>query len=127
MAVACYEMDAFVPNPEVCIRDLNMQAPIEQILSSYNERAALSEASTIPAPWYVDPRIAGLERLNVFSRTWQMAGRTDQLEKRGEFVSTRLAGEPIVVVRGNDGTLRAFYNVCRHHAAAVVTESCGHA
>ena len=45
----------------------------------------------------------------------------------GDFVATRLAGEPIVVVRGADGTLRAFYNVCRHHAAAVVTQPCGQA
>jgi len=37
------------------------------------------------------------------------------------------AGEPIVVVRGNDGLLRGFFNVCRHHAAAVVTEPCGQA
>ena len=48
-------------------------------------------------------------------------------QKPGDFISTRLAGEPIVVVRGSDGTLRAFYNVCRHHAAAVVTQPCGHA
>ena len=39
----------------------------------------------------------------------------------------RLAGEPVVIVRGSDGSLRAFYNVCRHHAAAVVTQPCGHA
>jgi choline monooxygenase len=104
-----------------------MQAPIEQILSSYNDRAALSEASTIPAPWYVDPRIAELERLNIFGRTWQLVGRTDQLQKPGEFVSTLLAGEPVVVVRGSEGTLRAFYNVCRHHAAAVVAQPCGQA
>jgi len=37
-----------------------MQASTEQILSSYNDRAPLAEASTIPAPWYVDPRIAEL-------------------------------------------------------------------
>ncbi len=104
-----------------------MQSSIEQILSSYNDQAALSEASTIPAPWYVDPRIAELERLGVFSRTWQLVACTDQLQKPGEFVATRLAGEPIVVVRGSDGTLRAFYNVCRHHAAAVVTQPCGQA
>src|SRR5437899_10405911 len=104
-----------------------MPASIEQILSSYNDRAPLSEAFTIPAPWYVDPRIAELERLNVFSKTWQLVARTDQLHRPGEFVSTRLAEEPIVVVRGNDRTLRAFYNVCRHHAAAVVTQPCGHA
>jgi choline monooxygenase len=100
---------------------------LHDILASYNDRAPLSEASTIPAPWYVDPRIAELERQTVFSNTWQMVGRTDQVEKPGQFVTATVAGEPIVVVRGNDGLLRGFYNVCRHHAAAVVTESCGQA
>jgi choline monooxygenase len=57
-----------------------MQASVDQILSRYNDRAPLSEASTIPAPWYVDPRIAELERLNVFSKTWQLVARTDQLK-----------------------------------------------
>ncbi len=100
---------------------------LEQILASYNDKAPLSEASTIPAPWYVDPRIAELEAQTVFSKTWQMIGRIDQVEKPGQFVTASVAGEPIVAVRGNDGVLRAFYNVCRHHAAAVVTQPCGQA
>jgi choline monooxygenase len=104
-----------------------MPTSIEQILSGYDDRAPLAQASTIPAAWYVDPRIAELERLTVFSKTWQLVARTDQLNSPGQFVSASAAGEPIVVVRGNDGVLRAFYNVCRHHAAAVVTEPCGHA
>jgi choline monooxygenase len=104
-----------------------MSTSIEQILASYDDRALLSQASTIPAAWYVDSRIAELERLSVFSKTWQLVGRTDQLKTAGEFVSTNVAGEPIVVVRGNDGVLRAFFNVCRHHAAAVVTQACGQA
>ncbi len=104
-----------------------MQTSLEQILSSYDDRAPLSQASTIPAAWYVDPRIAELERLTVFSKTWQLVARTDLVKAPGQFVSTRVAGEPIVVVRGNDGVLRAFFNVCRHHAAAVVTEPCGQA
>ena len=104
-----------------------MQASIEKILSSYDDRAPLAEASTIPAPWYVDPRIAEMERLSVFGKTWQLVARADQLRKPGEFVSTVVAGEPIVIVRGADDVLRAFYNVCRHHAAAVVTQPCGHA
>jgi choline monooxygenase len=104
-----------------------MLASIEQILTSYDDQAALPEASTIPAPWYVDPRIADVERLAVFSKTWQLVARTDQVQRPGEFVSTAIAGEPIVVVRGGDGLLRAFYNVCRHHAAAVVTQPCGQA
>jgi choline monooxygenase len=102
-----------------------MQTSIEQILASYDDHAPLSQASTIPAAWYVDPRIAELERLKVFSKTWQLVGRTEQVKTPGQFLSTRVAGEPVVVVRGNDGALRAFYNVCRHHAAAVVTEPCG--
>jgi choline monooxygenase len=104
-----------------------MPESLDQILASYNERATLAEASTIPAPWYVDSRIAELESKTVFSKSWQMVGRADQVEKPGQFVTANVAGEPIVVVRGNDGVLRGFFNVCRHHAAAVVTESCGQA
>jgi choline monooxygenase len=102
-----------------------MQPSIEQVLSDYNDRAPLAQASTIPGAWYVDPRIAELERLSVFSKTWQLVARTDQLKTPGQFVRATVADEPVVVVRGNDGVLRAFYNVCRHHAAAVVTEPCG--
>jgi choline monooxygenase len=104
---------------------ITRELSINQILALYNDRAALAEASTIPGPWYVDPRIAELEAETVFSKTWQVVGRLDQVEEPGQFVSSTVAGEPIVVVRGNDGVLRAFYNVCRHHAAAVITQPCG--
>jgi len=71
---------------------MTMQTSIEQILATYNDRAPLSHASTIPAPWYTDARIAELERLNVFSKTWQLVARTAQVQNAGEFVTTRLAG-----------------------------------
>jgi choline monooxygenase len=100
---------------------------VAEILASYDDSAPLSEASTIPAPWYVDSRIAALEDKTVFSETWQMVGHVDQVEKPGQFITAVVAGEPIVAVRGNDLVLRAFFNVCRHHAAAVVTEPCGQA
>jgi len=100
---------------------------LEDILASYDDRAPLSNAFTIPAPWYVDSRIADLESASVFSTTWQMIGRADQVSTPGQFVTGNVAGEPIVAVRGSDGQLRAFYNVCRHHAAKVVTEPCGSA
>ena len=101
--------------------------PLNEILAQYDDKAPLPEASTIPAPWYVDPRMAELEANAVFAKTWQLVGRVEQVEKPGQFVTTNIAGEPIVVVRGSDGVLRAFYNVCRHHAAAVITETCGQA
>ncbi len=104
-----------------------METSVQKILSLYDDSAPLAETFTIPAPWYVDTRIAELEKQTVFGETWQMIGRTDQVEKPGQFVTAEVAGEPIVAVTGNDGKLRAFFNVCRHHAAAVATEQCGQA
>jgi choline monooxygenase len=104
-----------------------MPMSVQEILASYDDRAPLSEASTIPAAFYVDARIAEIEARTVFSQTWQLVGRIDQVEKPGQFVTATVTEEPIVVVRGNDSVLRGFYNVCRHHAAAVITEACGQA
>jgi len=98
---------------------------LRHILSTYDDRAALDHAFTIPASWYIDRRVAELERQNVFGRTWQFVAHAGQLTRPGDFVTTELAGEPLVIVRGADHQLRAFYNVCRHHAAAVVTEDSG--
>jgi choline monooxygenase len=102
-----------------------MKRSLDVILGDFDERLPLAEARTIPGSWYTDARVAELERRTVFSRTWQVAARADQVQKPGEYVTTTIAGEPIVVVRGQDGVLRAFFNVCRHHAAAVMTEAHG--
>ena len=104
-----------------------MEHTLKEILASYNDSAPLAEAHTIPASWYTDVRVAELEKQNVFARTWQAIARTDQLSVNGQYVTANLAGEPIVVVRGSDGKLRAFFNVCRHHAMIVMNEPCGHA
>lgn len=98
---------------------------MKDLIDRYDPSLPLEEASTCPSSWYVDPRILDLERRTTFSRTWQLVARLDQLRQPGQYVTSEVAGEPIVVVRGNDGVLRGFFNVCRHHAAAVVTEESG--
>ena len=102
-----------------------MTEDVREILNLYHAENPLERASTIPAPWYRDTRVLELELSGVFGKTWQVAGRLDQVRNAGEFFTADIAGEPIVVVRGDDGQLRAFYNVCRHHAAAVVPEAQG--
>jgi phenylpropionate dioxygenase-like ring-hydroxylating dioxygenase large terminal subunit len=102
-----------------------MTESLKAAIDSYDPQAPLDRAWTIPAPWYVDPRIAELERQAVFSRNWVVVGRADQVAEPGQYLTTEVAGEPILVVRGEDRTLRGFFNVCRHHAAAVMTEPCG--
>jgi choline monooxygenase len=102
-----------------------MSRDVRAILNLYNPNDPLDRASTIPSPWYFDASIADLEDVSVFGKSWQVVGRADQVQKPGQFLTADLAREPIVVVRGDDLQLRAFYNVCRHHAAAVVTEPQG--
>ena len=102
-----------------------MNADLDRLLKAYDREAPLAQASTIPAQWYTDAGIARLERERVFGRVWQMAGRLDQVERAGQFFTIDIAGEPLVVVRGADGGLRGFFNVCRHHAAAVATAEGG--
>src|SRR5437763_1575252 len=100
---------------------------IDQLLGSYRVDAPLEQACTIPSAWYIDPQIAAFERERVIGRTWQFVGRADQIREPGQYVTADVAGEPIVVVRGRDGVLRGFFNVCRHHAAAIMTQAEGKA
>jgi choline monooxygenase len=102
-----------------------MERSLDSLLNLYRPDNPLEKASTIPSPWYFDSRIARLEHERVFAHAWQVAGRLDQVREKGQFFTAQLADEPIVVARGDDNVLRAFYNVCRHHAAAVVTETQG--
>jgi len=104
-----------------------MDQKLASILALYNDTAPLEEAHTIPAPWYLDPEIERLEQQRVFGGNWQAIGRIDQVAHSGDYFTAEFASEPILAVRGADGQLRAFYNVCRHHAAAVATAPCGHA
>jgi choline monooxygenase len=100
---------------------------LDRVIDSYDPGAPLERASTIPAAWYTDQRIFDLEKRTVFSNSWQFGARADQLAQAGDFVTAQIAGEPIVIVRGADDQVRAFFNVCRHHAAAVMTEPAGRA
>jgi phenylpropionate dioxygenase-like ring-hydroxylating dioxygenase large terminal subunit len=102
-----------------------MERTVRDVLNLYDPTAPLERAFTIPAPWYFDARIQELERNSVFAANWQVAGRLDQVLDRGQFFTIDINQEPLLVVRSDDNTLRAFYNVCRHHAAAVVPEEKG--
>lgn len=104
---------------------MEMNQGLEQIISAYDPKAPLERAVTIPSDWYTDSRVFEREQATVFAHNWFMAGRLDQLSETGRFVTADVAGEPIVVVRGRDHQIRAFYNVCRHHAAEVATGDAG--
>jgi choline monooxygenase len=83
-----------------------------------------SDARTLPFAWYGDEEILRRERRLIFARSWQYAGRAEQVAEPGSFLTTDAGGIPLLVTRDRAGELRAFLNVCRHRGA-VLTEGCG--
>ena len=96
-------------------------AEITRELERFDPTVAIDEAWTPPASWYVEPAILALEAEKVFARHWIVAARADQVVDPGSYVAGELIDRPYVVVRGEDGVLRAFHNVCRHHATVVMS------
>src|ERR1700741_4381332 len=80
---------------------------------------------TLPARLYRDPAQFAVERHRIFERTWLLFACSEQLGKPGEYVAGQVAGWPVFAVRGEDGRVRGFHNVCRHRAAPLVAEGAG--
>ena len=76
-------------------------------------------ASTLDASWYLDPEVYQLELERIFARTWKPVTKISKLNQPGDYITSLVAGEPIVVIRDQDNRLRAFYNVCPHRAGAL--------
>lgn len=79
----------------------------------------------IPLGRYTDPGFAQLERDLLFGRSWLYAAHDSQLPDTGSYRLVDIMGRAIVLVRGDDGEVRAFANACRHRGAPVVNEPCG--
>jgi choline monooxygenase len=88
-------------------------------LSDYNPTDDLATAATMPSRWYTDPAFLEAEKPQIFWKTWQPVGRLDQVLRPGDYFTADVTGERIVVTRGLDDQLRAFYNVCAHRAGPV--------
>src|SRR5579871_5574463 len=86
--------------------------------------AEIGKAWTPPANYYTSQEAFEIEKDKIFRRTWQVVGHRDQVAKPGDYFTTELAGEPLLLVRGSSGELRGFYNVCRHRAGPPA-EGCG--
>lgn len=79
----------------------------------------------VPAGRYGDAGFAALEAEAVFGRSWLMVAHTDELPEPGAYLQVDQLSAPIVLVRGHDDSIRAFYNTCKHRGAALVAEAAG--
>ncbi len=85
--------------------------PIAKPLTDAPERSY-----TLPARFYTDPAVFEREKEAIFYRTWHYVGHVAHFETPGDYVTLRIADQGIFVIRGKDGELRGFYNVCQHRA-----------
>ena len=79
----------------------------------------------IPAGRYTDPAFLKLENEFMWHRSWLYACHLDELPERGSFILWKKTGTPILIVRGKDDVVRAFYNTCRHRGGPLVKSACG--
>ena len=91
-------------------------ATFQRTVASYRQGA-----HTMPGAYYTSPAILAEEGERIFAHHWHCAGRASRLERPGDYVLRTIAGESLIVVRGRDGVVRAFFNVCRHRG----TRLCG--
>ncbi len=81
----------------------------------------------IPVGRFVSDEFWDLERRHLWSKVWVIAGRSEDAPNPGDFFTFDDLGSPMVLVRGNDRVLRAFYNTCQHRGAPVVRDAKGSA
>ena len=82
-----------------------------------------TRSSSIDTRCYIDPRFLRLEREQVFWRSWQFACHAEALREPGSYVTLDVQGRSIAALRGQDGQLRAFYNVCKHRGHELLSGS----
>jgi glycine betaine catabolism A len=82
-------------------------------------------AHTMPREYYTSSDVLADERARLFPTMWHCAGRVSKLALAGDFIVREIAGESIILVRGRDGELRAFFNVCRHRGTRICREAAG--
>jgi Rieske 2Fe-2S family protein len=83
------------------------------------------DASTLPAPYYVDREYFEREMDAFFRTMWICAGRAEEIDAPGRFVLRDVLGESVILTRSTAGRFHAFHNVCRHRGTRLCTDASG--
>ena len=89
--------------------------------SAADQRAGLG----LPARYYYDQAVFDKEKSNIFLRSWHLVAHASELRDSGSFVTFELYDQSVLVIRGRDGQIRAFHNVCQHRGNRLVGARCG--
>jgi choline monooxygenase len=84
-------------------------------------------AETLPSEFYTAPYFYKYDQKEILAKSWQYICHIDQLKEAGEYITATVAENPVIVVKSQDGNLKAYYNVCRHRAGPLSTKKSGKA
>ncbi|MGE0113272.1 MAG: Rieske 2Fe-2S domain-containing protein [Steroidobacteraceae bacterium] len=90
-------------------------------------RVSADHSRSVRRDLYTDPEIFELEMQSIWERVWVYVGHESQLPKHGDFLSTKVGRQPVLVVRNKAGEVRAFINACRHRGATLCRTAKGNA
>ncbi|HUA07774.1 MAG TPA: aromatic ring-hydroxylating dioxygenase subunit alpha [Candidatus Acidoferrales bacterium] len=88
-------------------------------------KARVDGQKTLPAYWYLSPGVFAAESDRLFAREWICVGRSERLEHAGDFFLASVCDESLIVTRDQSGTVRAFFNVCRHRGTRICEPESG--
>ncbi|WP_447530350.1 aromatic ring-hydroxylating oxygenase subunit alpha [Vreelandella sp. TE19] len=80
---------------------------------------------SLPQPFYNDARLFALDMQEIFEKEWLFAGMSCEIPAKGNFMTLNVGDNPIVIVRGGEGEIHAFHNVCRHRGSRLCTTDKG--
>ncbi|MCY0898093.1 MAG: aromatic ring-hydroxylating dioxygenase subunit alpha [Firmicutes bacterium] len=83
--------------------------------------------STLPGASYYDAGYFQQEMREIWLKSWLLAGRVEEIAQVGDYITRDLERESIICVRGQDGAIHAYANVCRHRGSRICVEDHGHA
>jgi len=109
------------------VRRMQTSCSIKDEVAKFDQTLPVERASTPPASWYKRSEFHELEKESIFARHWIAVGVKDNLQRPGDYITGYLGDEPYLVTVAEDGSIRAYYNVCRHHATLLMDDPQGHA
>lgn len=114
-------------DPPIPDMDTGAYRQVREIIGDAGIRQTFSPIdgiSGLPNPAYHSPGWLQLEQERIFSRHWVFAAADGELPDTGSIKPLEVGGTPIMMVRGSDGEVRAFHNICRHRGTLLVAEPC---
>jgi phenylpropionate dioxygenase-like ring-hydroxylating dioxygenase large terminal subunit len=92
--------------------------PLDELRA--NVARPFERAFAMPKSVYTSPEFLALEERHIFAQEWLCAGRADSLPNPGDYLTMKITGEPVIILRDRDGELRGMSNVCRHRMSTLL-------